>query len=44
VVRRQALILAFGDVFAVIGVLLAIAAIALLFARKILTGAAAGAH
>jgi DHA2 family multidrug resistance protein len=44
VVRRQALIFAFGDTFAVIGALLAIAAVALLFARKIGTGAAAGAH
>src|SRR5271166_5560720 len=44
IVKRQALILAFGDTFAVIGVVLAIAAIALLFARKTSAGGAAGAH
>jgi DHA2 family multidrug resistance protein len=44
IVRRQALIFAFSDAFAVIGVLLAIAAVAVLFARKIRTGAAAGGH
>ncbi|MBV8103362.1 MAG: DHA2 family efflux MFS transporter permease subunit [Hyphomicrobiales bacterium] len=45
IVRRQALILAFGDTFAVIGVVLAIAAIALLFARKTsVVGGATGAH
>lgn len=43
-VKRQALILGFGDTFAVIGVLLAIAAIALLFAEKPKGAAAAGAH
>ncbi|WP_027232655.1 DHA2 family efflux MFS transporter permease subunit [Phyllobacterium sp. UNC302MFCol5.2] len=43
-VKRQALILGFGDTFAVIGVLLAIAAIALLFAEKPRGPAAAGAH
>ncbi|SFJ42229.1 MFS transporter, DHA2 family, multidrug resistance protein [Phyllobacterium sp. CL33Tsu] len=43
-VKRQALILGFGDTFAVIGVLLAIAAIALLFAEKPKGPAAAGAH
>ena len=32
--KRQALIMAFSDTFAVIGVMLAIAAVALLFARK----------
>jgi DHA2 family multidrug resistance protein len=42
IVKRQALIFAFSDTFAVIGVVLAIAAIALLFARKITGGAAAG--
>ena len=44
IVKRQALILAFGDTFAIIGVVLAIAAIALLFARKTSAGGAAGAH
>jgi len=33
-VRRQALVLGFADTFAVIGIVLAIAAVALLFARK----------
>ena len=44
IVKRQALIIAFSDTFAVIGVILAIAALALLFARKVKPGAAAGAH
>jgi MFS transporter, DHA2 family, multidrug resistance protein len=45
IVKRQALIVAFGDTFAVIGVVLAVAAIALLFAKKIKVGAGAtGAH
>ena len=43
-VRRQALIIGFSDTFAVIGVVLAIAAVALLLARKVKPGAAAGAH
>lgn len=43
-VKRQALILGFGDTFAVIGVLLAIAAIALLFAEKPKGAGGAGAH
>ncbi len=42
VVRRQALVMGFSDTFAVIGLLLAIAAIALLFAKKMKIGAAAG--
>ncbi len=42
VVRRQALILGFSDAFAVIGVLLAIAAVALLVAKKVKPGASAG--
>ncbi len=41
VVRRQALVMGFSDTFAVIGVLLSVAAIALLFARKP-TGGAGG--
>ena len=45
-VRRQALILGFSDTFAVIGIVLALAAIALLFTRKIQLGGAGagGAH
>src|SRR5262249_49340431 len=45
VVRRQALVMGFSDTFAVIGVILAIAAVSLLFARSGKPGAAAaGAH
>lgn len=45
IVKRQALVMAFSDTFAVIGVMLAIAAVALIFARKGRPGAgAAGAH
>lgn len=44
-VRRQALILGFGDTFAVIGIVLAIAALSLFFARKLRPSAgAAAAH
>ena len=44
-VRRQALIMGFSDTFAVIGTLLAIAAVVLLFARKVGIGnGAGGAH
>jgi DHA2 family multidrug resistance protein len=43
-VKRQALIMGFSDTFAVIGVILAIAALALLFARKAKQGAGGGAH
>jgi MFS transporter, DHA2 family, multidrug resistance protein len=44
-VRRQALTMGFADAFAVIGVLLAVAAVALLFASKLKPAAgAAGAH
>jgi DHA2 family multidrug resistance protein len=43
VIKRQALIMGFGDTFAVIGVLLMVAAFALLFTRKA-QGGAAGAH
>ena len=44
-VHRQALILGFSDTFAVIGVVLSLAAVALLFARKVqVGGAGAGAH
>jgi MFS transporter, DHA2 family, multidrug resistance protein len=43
VIKRQALIMGFGDTFAVIGILLAVAAVSLLFARKA-QGSAAGAH
>jgi DHA2 family multidrug resistance protein len=44
VVKRQALVMGFADTFAVIGLLLAVAAIALLFARKAAAPGAAGAH
>jgi MFS transporter, DHA2 family, multidrug resistance protein len=44
VVKRQALIMGFSDTFAVIGVILTIAAVALLLARKAKPGAAGGAH
>ena len=44
IVRRQALIMAFGDAFAVIGVLLVIAAVAVLFARKASAAAGGGVH
>jgi len=44
IVRRQALIFAFSDTFVVIGAVLAIAAVALLFTRKVKPGASAGAH
>jgi len=45
-VHRQALILGFSDTFAVIGTVLALAAVALLFTRKIQLGGAdaGGAH
>lgn len=44
-VKRQALVMAYSDTFAVIGVMLAIAAVVLLFARKATsTSSAAGAH
>jgi MFS transporter, DHA2 family, multidrug resistance protein len=44
IVKRQALIIAFSDTFAVIGGVLMVAALALLLARKVKSGAAAGAH
>jgi MFS transporter, DHA2 family, multidrug resistance protein len=44
IVKRQALIMGFSDTFAVIGVILAIAATALVFARKPKVGPGAGAH
>jgi MFS transporter, DHA2 family, multidrug resistance protein len=43
-VKRQALIMGFSDTFAVIGVILAIAAVALLLARKAKPAAGGGAH
>ena len=43
-VKRQALIMGFSDTFAVIGVILAIAAVALLLARKAKAGAGGGGH
>ncbi len=42
VVKRQALIMAFSDTFAVIGVVLAIAALALLLTKKSDAGGSAG--
>jgi MFS transporter, DHA2 family, multidrug resistance protein len=44
IVQRQALIMGFSDAFAVIGALLAVAAIAVLFARKVRAGGGVGAH
>jgi DHA2 family multidrug resistance protein len=44
IVHRDALVMAFGDTFAVIGVALAIGAVALLLARKAQGPAGAGAH
>jgi DHA2 family multidrug resistance protein len=44
IVHKQALVMAFGDTFAVIGVALAIGAVALLFAKKATAGGGAGAH
>jgi DHA2 family multidrug resistance protein len=44
IVHRQALIMAFSDAFAVVGVVLAIAAIALLLTRRAGSAGAAGAH
>jgi DHA2 family multidrug resistance protein len=45
IVRRQALTMGFSDTFAVIGTLLAIAAVVLLLARKLDVGSgASGAH
>ncbi len=43
-VKRESLVMAFSDTFAVIGVVLVIAAAVLLFARRGQPGAAAGAH
>ncbi|TXH31975.1 MAG: DHA2 family efflux MFS transporter permease subunit [Rhodospirillaceae bacterium] len=44
IVRRQALIMGFADTFAVIGVMLAIAAVSLFLAAKAKGGSAANAH
>jgi MFS transporter, DHA2 family, multidrug resistance protein len=44
VVKRQALVLGFSDTFAVIGIVLVLAAIAILSLRKVTAGAAGGAH
>jgi DHA2 family multidrug resistance protein len=44
IVKRQALILGFSDTFAVIGAVLALAAIALLLTKKPKAGGGAGAH
>jgi DHA2 family multidrug resistance protein len=44
VVRRQALVLGFGDTFAVIGIVLVLAAIAIISLKKVTAGAGGGAH
>jgi MFS transporter, DHA2 family, multidrug resistance protein len=45
VVKRQALVMGFSDTFAIIGIVLGIAAVLLLFARRAAIGASAsGAH
>jgi MFS transporter, DHA2 family, multidrug resistance protein len=44
VVKRQALVLGFSDTFAVVGVVLVLAAIAIMSLRKVTAGAAGGAH
>ncbi len=45
IVKRQALVMGFADAFGAIGVILSIAAVALLFARKVTPGAGgAGGH
>jgi MFS transporter, DHA2 family, multidrug resistance protein len=44
VVRRQALVLGFGDTFAVLGVVLILAAIAILLTKKPKAVAAGGGH
>jgi MFS transporter, DHA2 family, multidrug resistance protein len=43
-VKRQALVLGFSDTFAVIGIVLVLAAIAIISLRKATAGAAGGAH
>jgi DHA2 family multidrug resistance protein len=43
-VRQQALIMGFSDTFAVIGFVLALAAVAILFTRKVQAGGATAAH
>jgi DHA2 family multidrug resistance protein len=44
IVRRQALVMGFSDAFAAIGTMLALAAVAILLARKVTAGGGAGAH
>ncbi len=44
IVKRQALIMGFSDTFAIIALVLAIAAVALLFTRRSEAGSGAGAH
>jgi MFS transporter, DHA2 family, multidrug resistance protein len=43
-VKRQALVLGFSDTFAVIGVVLILAAIAIILTRKTKAAASGGAH
>jgi DHA2 family multidrug resistance protein len=44
IVKRQALVMGFSDTFAVIGIVLVLAAIAMLMLRKVSGGAGGGAH
>ncbi|SCB13051.1 DHA2 family efflux MFS transporter permease subunit [Rhizobium multihospitium] len=44
IIKRQALIMGFSDTFAVIGVVLAVAAITMLFTKRPQAGGGAGAH
>jgi len=44
VVKRQALVLGFSDAFAVLGVVLALAAVAILLTRKVKRASGGGAH
>lgn len=43
-VKRQALVMGFSDTFAVIGIVLVLAAIAVMFTRKVKPGGGGGAH
>ena len=43
IVKRQALVMGFSDTFAVIGIMLVLAALAVVLTRKV-KGAAGGAH
>jgi DHA2 family multidrug resistance protein len=43
-VKRQALVLGFSDTFMVLGIVLVLAAVAILLTRKVTAAAAGGAH